>query len=175
MQVGEMRGTTGRSQVVHEKCHKGCHSQQRCCDPSNGGTRAAWPVVKVLAVLVPGLPREMGQRFVAVLVATALILGQSADALVCPHQGAASDFPTLLVVVMVVVTLAEIALELVYAFLLGAKVLEVMARVHTVDGGQQRHSSGQQQQAPRQDADGSLHGATAFATMLAGRPAPKPV
>lgn len=169
MQVGEMRGTTGRSQVVHEKCHKGCHSQQRCCDPSNGGTRAAWPVVKVLAVLVPGLPREMGQRFVAVLVATALILGQSADALVCPHQGAASDFPTLLVVVMVVVTLAEIALELVYAFLLGAKVLEVMARVHTVDGGQQRHSSGQQQQAPRQDADGSLHGATAFATMLAGR------
>lgn len=112
-----------------------------------------------------------------VLVGALLPLGQSADALVCPHQGTASDFPTLVVVVMVVVALADLALELMYALLLRAKVLEVMARVHAIDGGEQRHSSGQQQrqQAPGQDADGSLHGARALARILPGRPAPRPV
>lgn len=77
-----------------------------------------------------------------------------------------------MVVVIFIVTPAELILKRVGALLPGPEEVEIVAGNRDTGRGKKRHSGGQQQVPAGQNPDGPRHGASAFAHRLSSRVQP---
>lgn len=116
----------------------------------------------------------MGQDLNATICALFSLI-QTPDALVCPHQCTADNLPTSSVVVVIfVVTPAELVLKRVGTLLPVPEEVEIVAGNRDTGRSKQHQSGGQQQVPAGQYPDGPRHGASAFAHWLLSRGQPVP-